>query len=124
MTQPRCRCATSRKNFGQTEIIRGVDLTSRRASAMRIIGPNGAGKSTLFNLISGRFPITRARSASNGARIDGLPPYEINRLGLSRSFQITTIFHRLCVFENLRCACCGAAATATRSGTPWAASGR
>ena len=69
-----------------------------------IIGPNGAGKTTLFNLISGRFPITSGEILLNGQRIDSLPPHRINRMGLSRSFQITSIFHRLSVFENLRCA--------------------
>ena len=69
-----------------------------------IIGPNGAGKSTLFNLISGRFGPTSGEILLNGKRIDGLQPYEINRLGLARSFQITNIFSRLSVFENLRCA--------------------
>jgi branched-chain amino acid transport system ATP-binding protein len=68
-----------------------------------IIGPNGAGKSTLFNLISGRFGPTSGQILLKGRRIDGLTPYEINRLGLARSFQITNIFGRLSVFENLRC---------------------
>ena len=70
---------------------------------MAIIGPNGAGKSTLFNLISGRFGPTSGEILLNGKRIDGLTPFEINRLGLARSFQITNIFGRLSVFENLRC---------------------
>jgi branched-chain amino acid transport system ATP-binding protein len=69
-----------------------------------IIGPNGAGKSTLFNLISGRFAPTSGSISLKGQRIDGLKPFEINRLGLSRSFQITNIFPKLSVFENLRCA--------------------
>ena len=68
-----------------------------------IIGPNGAGKSTLFNLISGRFAPTSGEVLLHGERIDGKKPYEINRLGLSRSFQITNIFPKLSVFENLRC---------------------
>jgi ABC-type branched-subunit amino acid transport system ATPase component len=68
-----------------------------------IIGPNGAGKSTLFNLISGRFSPSSGQILLNGRRIDGLLPYEINRAGLARSFQITNIFGRLSVFENLRC---------------------
>ncbi len=93
-----------RKNFGPTEIIRGVNLQVARSERHAIIGPNGAGKTTLFNLISGRFPITSGSIALNGVRIDALPPHRINRLGLSRSFQITSIFHRLSVFENLRCA--------------------
>ncbi|MEY3720104.1 MAG: hypothetical protein RL618_623, partial [Pseudomonadota bacterium] len=69
-----------------------------------IIGPNGAGKSTLFNLISGRFAPSGGEILLNGRQIAGLAPSRINRLGLSRSFQITNIFHRLSVFENLRCA--------------------
>ncbi len=68
-----------------------------------IIGPNGAGKSTLFNLISGRFEVTSGTLLLNGADITRRKPFEINRLGLSRSFQITNLFHRLSVFENLRC---------------------
>ena len=91
------------KNFGKTEIIRGVDLAVRPGERVAIIGPNGAGKSTLFNLISGRFPPTSGEVLLNGARIDGKQPYEINRMGLSRSFQITNIFPKLSVFENLRC---------------------
>jgi branched-chain amino acid transport system ATP-binding protein len=68
-----------------------------------MIGPNGAGKTTLFNLISGRFPITSGTIALNGRTTDGLLPHEINHLGLSRSFQITSIFPRMTVFENIRC---------------------
>src|SRR6202035_600840 len=64
----------------------------------------GAGKTTLFNLISGRFRLSSGEILLNNARVDGLPPHRINRMGLSRSFQITSIFHRLSVFENLRCA--------------------
>ena len=93
-----------RKNFGPTEIIRGVNLEIQSGERHALIGPNGAGKTTLFNLISGRFPVTSGEIALNGARIDALPPHKINRMGLSRSFQITSIFNRLSVFENLRCA--------------------
>jgi len=92
-----------RKSFGKTEIIRGTDLVVAPGERVAIIGPNGAGKSTLFNLISGRFGPTSGEILLNGKRIDGLKPYEINRLGLARSFQITNIFGRLSVFENLRC---------------------
>jgi branched-chain amino acid transport system ATP-binding protein len=92
-----------RKSFGKTEIIRGCDLAVAPGERIGVIGPNGAGKSTLFNLISGRFGPTSGEILLNGKRIDGLRPYEINRLGLARSFQITNIFGRLSVFENLRC---------------------
>ncbi len=92
-----------RKSFGKTEIIRGVNLAVRHGERIAVIGPNGAGKSTLFNLISGRFGATSGDVLLNGTVINGLKPYEINRLGLSRSFQITNIFPKLSVFENLRC---------------------
>ena len=92
------------KSFGKTEIIRGASLAVRAGERVAIIGPNGAGKSTLFNLISGRLAPTSGQVLLHGQRIDGKPPYEINRLGLARSFQITNLFPRLSVFENLRCA--------------------
>jgi branched-chain amino acid transport system ATP-binding protein len=92
-----------RKSFGKTEIIRGVNLAVKPGERVAIIGPNGAGKSTLFNLISGRFEATSGDVLLNGSRINGLKPFEINRKGLSRSFQITNIFPKLSVFENLRC---------------------
>ena len=93
-----------RKSFGKTEIIRGISLAIAAGERHAVIGPNGAGKSTLFNLISGRFAPSAGRVLLNGRDITGHKPYAINRLGLSRSFQITNIFHRLTVFENLRCA--------------------
>ncbi|MCB1994725.1 MAG: ATP-binding cassette domain-containing protein, partial [Rhodoferax sp.] len=62
------------------------------------------GKSTLFNLISGRFAPTSGEVLLHGERIDGLAPYEVNRRGLARSFQVSNLFTRLSVFENLRCA--------------------
>ena len=92
-----------RKSFGRTEIIRGASLAVMPGERVAVIGPNGAGKSTLFNLISGRFAPTSGEVLLNGQRIDGRKPFEINRLGLSRSFQITNIFPKLSVFENLRC---------------------
>ncbi len=92
-----------RKSFGKTEIIRGTQLAVNTGERVAIIGPNGAGKSTLFNLISGRLVPTSGQVLLNGERIDGHAPYEINRKGLARSFQITNIFGRLSVFENLRC---------------------
>jgi len=106
-SSPGATCAVElrdlRKSFGKTEIIRGADLAVRPGERVAIIGPNGAGKSTLFNLISGRFEPTSGEVLLNGQRINGMKPFEINRLGLSRSFQITNIFPKLSVFENLRC---------------------
>lgn len=92
-----------RKSFGKTAIIRGINLAVPQGERVGIIGPNGAGKSTLFNLISGRFEPTSGEVLLNGQRLNGKKPFEINRMGLSRSFQITNIFPKLSVFENLRC---------------------
>ena len=92
------------KRFGRTEIIRGVSLAVRAGERVAIIGPNGAGKSTLFNLISGRLPTSAGRILLHGQPIDGLKPYQITRRGLARSFQVSNLFNRLSVFENLRCA--------------------
>ena len=93
-----------RKSFGKTEIIRGANLQVKAGERVAIIGPNGAGKSTLFNLISGRFHATSGEVKVNGRSIAGLAPYEINRMGLARSFQVSNLFTRLSVFENVRCA--------------------
>jgi branched-chain amino acid transport system ATP-binding protein len=101
---PALQLADVRKRFGRTEIIRGVSLSIAAGERHAIIGPNGAGKSTLFNLVSGRFHADSGEILLNGAPITRRKPFEINRLGLARSFQITNIFPRLSVFENLRCA--------------------
>ncbi len=92
-----------RKSFGKTEIIRGANLAVAPGERVAIIGPNGAGKSTLFNLISGRFGATSGEILLAGKRIDGMAPYEVSRLGLARSFQVSNLFNKLSVFENLRC---------------------
>lgn len=93
-----------RKRFGQTETICGVDLQIAAGERCALIGPNGAGKSTLFNLISGRIAADAGQVSLNGERIDGLPPFQINRRGLARSFQISSLFNGLSAFENIRCA--------------------
>jgi branched-chain amino acid transport system ATP-binding protein len=93
-----------KKSFGKTEIIRGVSLDVRQGERHAVIGPNGAGKSTLFNLISGRLTPSSGAIELRGEDITGQRPFEINRRGLSRSFQVTNIFPRLSVWENVRCA--------------------
>jgi len=90
------------KSFGATAIIRGVNLEVTRGQRHGLIGPNGAGKSTLFNLISGHYVPSAGEILLNGQPIAGLTPHAINRRGLSRSFQITNLFPRLSVAENLR----------------------
>ena len=104
MTSPAVELKDVRKSFGKTEIIRGTSLAVQPGERVAIIGPNGAGKSTLFNLISGRLAPTSGDITVNGQRVNGLTPYQVNRMGLSRSFQVSNLFTRLSVFENLRCA--------------------
>ena len=104
MTAPALQLQHLTKRFGNSEIIRGISLDIAAGERHAVIGPNGAGKSTLFNLISGRFAPTSGRVLLEGADITGKRPFEINRRGLSRSFQITNLFHRLTAYENLRCA--------------------
>jgi branched-chain amino acid transport system ATP-binding protein len=91
------------KRFGAASIITGLNLEVRRGERHAVIGPNGAGKSTLFHLVSGRFPVSSGRVRLNGEDITNLPPFQINRRGLARSFQVTNIFPRLSVYENVRC---------------------
>ena len=101
---PALKLIDVKKSFGKTEIIRGVELEILKGERHAIIGPNGAGKSTLFNLISGRFGLSSGSIQLNGVEISGKKPFEINRMGLARSFQINNLFVNLNVFENLRCA--------------------
>ena len=90
------------KNFGPAKIIQGVDLKIGKGEKHAIIGPNGAGKSTLFNLISGLYTLSDGEVELNGAVISGKRPFEINRMGLSRSFQVSNIFANMTVRENVR----------------------
>jgi branched-chain amino acid transport system ATP-binding protein len=92
------------KSFGPAHIIKGVNLELEANERHAFIGPNGAGKSTVFHLVSGNLTPSAGEIVFDGQRIDGKSPQDINRLGLARSFQITNIFPKLTVFENLRLA--------------------
>tara|TARA_R110002072_G_scaffold25582_5_gene85848 strand:+ start:1270 stop:2031 length:762 start_codon:yes stop_codon:yes gene_type:complete len=104
MSVPALELTGLKKSFGKAEIIRGIDLSIGKSERHAVIGPNGAGKSTLFNLITARFPASAGTVKLHGEDLAGLQPYQINRKGLSRSFQITNIFPAMTVFENVRCA--------------------
>ncbi len=91
------------KSFSGTEIIRGLNLSINENERHAVIGPNGAGKSTAYNLITGRYEVTSGKIFLKGQDITNLQPYEVKRKGLSRSFQITNIFPKMSVFENVRC---------------------
>lgn len=103
MAEHALRLRDVRKSFGATAIIRGVSLDIPAGERHAIIGPNGAGKSTLFNLVSGRLAPSSGSIQLNGDEIAGMRPFHICRRGLARSFQVTNIFPRLTVFENIRC---------------------
>lgn len=91
------------KSFGLAKIIRGLNVEIAKGERHAVIGPNGAGKSTMFNLITGKYEPTSGQVILHGEDVSGMKPFEINRKGLSRSFQITNIFANMTVFENIRC---------------------
>src|ERR1700748_1097894 len=103
-TAPAIEIKAVQKQFGSVSIIRDLNLAVAKGERHAIIGPNGAGKSTTFNLISGHIKPTSGDIRLNGDLISGLRPFEINRRGLSRSFQVTNVFARMSVWENVRCA--------------------
>ena len=91
------------KSFGEAKIIQNLNLDIKKNERHAIIGPNGAGKSTLFHLISGHYKLTSGKITLNGNVINNLEPHQINRKGLARSFQVTNIFPKMSVYENIRC---------------------
>lgn len=96
------RARDLKKYFGALQVINGVDLAVRRGAIHSIIGPNGAGKTTLFNLLTGFLKATDGEIFYLDQNITGMPPHRIARLGLARSFQITSVFPELTVHENVR----------------------
>src|ERR1700755_3476093 len=103
-TAPAIEIKSVQKQFGSVSIIRDLNLAVAKGERHAIIGPNGAGKSTTFNLISGYLSPSSGEILLRNQVISGLPPYQINRRGLSRSFQVTNVFARMSVWENVRCA--------------------
>jgi branched-chain amino acid transport system ATP-binding protein len=104
MTSPAVELRRVQKSFGNTSVIRDVNLTVVKGERHALIGPNGAGKTTLFNLMSGYMEPTVGRILLKDEIVSGLRPYQINRRGLSRSFQVTNVFPNMSVWENIRCA--------------------
>ena len=104
MTSPAIELRGVLKSFGNTSVIRYVNLTVVKGERHALIGPNGAGKTTLFNLISGYTKPTAGRILLKDEIVSGLRPYQINRRGLSRSFQVSNVFPNMSVWENIRCA--------------------
>jgi branched-chain amino acid transport system ATP-binding protein len=104
MMSPAIELRGVQKSFGDTSVIRGVNLTVVKGERHALIGPNGAGKTTLFNLISGYMKPTAGSIHLKDEIVSGLRPYQINRRGLSRSFQVSNVFPNMSVWENIRCA--------------------
>ncbi len=92
------------KSFDDFTAVNGANLTVGKGEIVAVIGPNGAGKTTLFNLITGALRRDRGRIIFKGEEISELPPYDICKKGISRSYQIVNIFPRLTVFENVQVA--------------------
>jgi branched-chain amino acid transport system ATP-binding protein len=89
------------KSFGGLQALNGVSFQIRGPELIGLIGPNGAGKTTLTNILDGVHKPSGGQVWFNGERIDGLPPYEIARRGIGRTFQVTRAFRRMTVLENL-----------------------
>jgi branched-chain amino acid transport system ATP-binding protein len=91
-------------DYSGLEVLFDVNLQVEAGERHGIIGPNGAGKTTLFNAISGWFRPSQGRIFFKGKDVTGYPPYKLNRMGMGRSFQITSTFDRLVTFQNVRLA--------------------
>jgi branched-chain amino acid transport system ATP-binding protein len=92
------------KSFEDFMAVNGANLTVGKGEIVAVIGPNGAGKTTLFNLITGALKRDRGKIIFKSEDISELPPYEICKKGISRSYQIVNIFPRLSVFGNVQVA--------------------
>ncbi len=91
-------------DFSGLQVLFDINLQVREGERHAIIGPNGAGKTTLFNLITGTYRPRRGQIFFKGQEITGIPPHELVRLGIGRSFQLTSTFDRLTTFQNIRLA--------------------
>jgi branched-chain amino acid transport system ATP-binding protein len=92
------------RHFGGIKALEGVDFRLRRGELVGIIGPNGSGKTTLFNVITGIYRPDRGAVSLEGGEISGLPPDEIARRGIARTFQNIRLFRDLTVVDNVRIA--------------------
>jgi branched-chain amino acid transport system ATP-binding protein len=92
-------------DFGGLRAVNGVNLTIEPGERRVLMGPNGAGKTTLFNLVSGVYPASRGRILFLGKDITKLPTYRRAELGIARTYQVTNLFPKLTVAENIMMAC-------------------
>jgi branched-chain amino acid transport system ATP-binding protein len=91
-------------DFSGLKVLFGVNLQVEEGERHAVIGPNGAGKTTLFNVINGRYKPSRGDVFFKGKEITGMKPHELTRLGMGRSFQLTSTFNRMTAFQNIRLA--------------------
>ena len=89
-------------DFKGLKVLFGIDLEVEKGERHAIIGPNGAGKTTLFNIITGTYSPRKGQIFFEGTNITGYPPHQLVRLGMGRSFQITSTFSGLTAFQNIR----------------------
>ena len=104
MAEPILEPSKLTRSFGSLTAVNGVNFAVAPGELRAIIGPNGAGKTTLFNLITGDIPHDSGQIYLDGESIGGLPPHVLCRRGIGRTFQITSIFRRLTVLENVQTA--------------------
>jgi branched-chain amino acid transport system ATP-binding protein len=107
------------KQFGALAALTRVSLAVAPGQVFSVIGPNGAGKSTLFNVVSGLYEPTAGRVRFGGEDITGLPPEEVNRRGLAKTFQITNVFPEISVLDNVRVAAQSRAPESGRLASLW-----
>ncbi len=89
------------KHFGGLKAVEDCTLGVEQASITALIGPNGSGKTTLFNVITGFLKATNGRVVFENHEITNLPPQQIANLGIARTFQVSSLFPKLTVWENL-----------------------
>ena len=90
------------KRFGGFTAVDDVSFTLARGARHALIGPNGAGKTTLFNLLSGRLPMDAGDVRYRGRSIKGEPPHLISKLGIARTFQITSVYAQHTALQNVQ----------------------
>ncbi len=90
------------KDFSGLQVLLGVNLAVEQGERHSIIGPNGAGKSTLFNVITGKYRVSKGKVLFKGEDITNWSPFKVNRHGLARSFQVTNLFPNMTVYKNIR----------------------
>ena len=93
-----------RHDFRGLQVLFGIDLQIKEGERHAVIGPNGAGKTTLFNTITGTYHPSSGQVFFKGKNITGFKPHQLSRIGMGRSFQITSTFTNLTAFQNVRLA--------------------